>query len=342
MEAYEAEVKAKHTVFKTLPFWSYNRKNEDGSGTSKLGTHAAKVEMMDAGTQLESEKRNLEENSHLCGIFELEGQIDISRTHVNEMRHDLKAMSSLWDVADKLELFINDTKEQVWSSVDLESIEQATKAHLKQVKGLDKCLQWSDAYQSLDKICKDFLATVPLIVLLRSKCIRPRHWQSLKKATGAKDFIPPCDDNENMSLGDLLAINLLANSNDMEEVCDQAAKEDKMETTLQQISDRWSSIDLIMTPHHKIDGDLEEDVPLLSIGEDEFELLENDQLVVQGMMASRYLAQFESEVNDWQKALFNVNEVFLLIGDIQRTWSYLEPLFIHSDEVKRELPEDGK
>ena len=87
---------------------------------------------------------------------------------------------------------------------------------------------------------------------------------------------------------------------------------------------------------------MEEDVPLLGIGEDEFELLENDQLVVQGMMASRYLAQFESEVNDWQKALFNVNEVFLLIGDIQRTWSYLEPLFIHSDEVKRELPEDGK
>jgi len=70
-------------------------------------------------------------------------------------------------------------------------------------------------------------------------------------------------------------------------------------------------------------------------------MLENDQLVIQGMMASRYLAQFEQEVNGWQKALFNVNEVFLLVGDIQRTWSYLEPLFIHSEEVKRELPEDA-
>jgi len=70
-------------------------------------------------------------------------------------------------------------------------------------------------------------------------------------------------------------------------------------------------------------------------------MLENDQLVIQGMMASRYLAQFEKEVNGWQKALFNINEVFLLVGDIQRTWSYLEPLFIHSEEVKRELPEDA-
>lgn len=28
--------------------------------------------------------------------------------------------------------------------------------------------------------------------------------------------------------------------------------------------------------------------------------------------------------------------------EIQRTWSYLEPLFIGSDEVKKELPEDAK
>lgn len=38
----------------------------------------------------------------------------------------------------------------------------------------------------------------------------------------------------------------------------------------------------------------------------------------------------------------NVSDVFTLLGEIQRTWSYLEPLFIGSDEVKRELPEDAK
>ena len=34
--------------------------------------------------------------------------------------------------------------------------------------------------------------------------------------------------------------------------------------------------------------------------------------------------------------------MFVYIGEIQRTWSYLEPLFIGSEEVKRELPEDAK
>ena len=105
------------------------------------------------------------------------------------------------------------------------------------------------------------------------------------------------------------------------------------------MQERWSEIKFTMTPYKQIGS--EEEIPLLGIDEDDFELLENDQLVIQGMLASRYLSQFKVEVNDWHKALFNVNEVFLLISDIQRTWSYLEPLFIHSDEVKRELPEDA-
>ena len=59
-------------------------------------------------------------------------------------------------------------------------------------------------------------------------------------------------------------------------------------------------------------------------------------------MASRFLAQFEKEVSGWQVALVTISDVFTIINEIQRTWSYLEPLFIHSDEVKRELPVDAE
>ena len=52
-----------------------------------------------------------------------------------------------------------------------------------------------------------------------------------------------------------------------------------------------------MTPYHKKDGALEEDVPLLGIGKEDLESLENDQFIIQGMSASRYLAQFEHEVS---------------------------------------------
>ena len=36
------------------------------------------------------------------------------------------------------------------------------------------------------------------------------------------------------------------------------------------------------------------------------------------------------------------SDVFIILQEIQRTWSYLEPLFLGSEEVKKELPEDAK
>ncbi len=35
----------------------------------------------------------------------------------------------------------------------------------------------------------------------------------------------------------------------------------------------------------------------------------------------------------------SVYDVVQLLSDVQKTWSFLENLFIHSEEVKKELPE---
>jgi dynein heavy chain, axonemal len=47
------------------------------------------------------------------------------------------------------------------------------------------------------------------------------------------------------------------------------------------------------------------------------------------------------QVTGWNKALGTVYETYMTLQEIQRTWSYLEPLFIGSEEVKRELPQDA-
>ena len=46
---------------------------------------------------------------------------------------------------------------------------------------------------------------------------------------------------------------------------------------------------------------------LLKITDDDFEMLENDQLTIQGMMGSRYLSTFEEEVTGWQRELAGKN-----------------------------------
>ena len=86
----------------------------------------------------------------------------------------------------------------------------------------------------------------------------------------------------------------------------------------------------------------DKDVHLLKMKEEDFETLEDNQLVVQGMMASKYLATFEEQVTGWQKKLGNVSEVLSQMSEVQRKWAYLETLFIGSEEVKKELPESAR
>jgi dynein heavy chain len=60
------------------------------------------------------------------------------------------------------------------------------------------------------------------------------------------------------------------------------------------------------------------------------------------MFSSRYLATFESKIVYWQKSLADIADIIVIIGEVQRSWSFLENLFIHSEEVKKELPNESE
>ena len=175
--------------------------------------------------------------------------------------------------------------------------------------------------------------------------------------------MPPHED-EDLQLGGLLSLNLHEFNTDVEEICDQATKEEKIEAryasfclltpstrvvsirrgrgwflcpnlscfgprratacsrrgrvdgvgrrhatatpstrclatvstrcaaqvNLGALNERWAKIEFLCDFYKGTD------VPFLKFGEEDYEALENDQLTVQGMMASRYVAQFEKEV----------------------------------------------
>lgn len=55
----------------------------------------------------------------------------------------------------------------------------------------------------------------------------------------------------------------------------------------------------------------------------------------------RFFATFETEVLYQQKTLSNISEVSQILREVQRSWTFLENLFIYSEEVKKELPEQA-
>ena len=323
IESYNKEMQQKLKDFKHRPFW-----NETVTPTE------ARKTMNDAAKFLRVEQDTLIQKTQLCKTFDFPQLVKVASECMEEMNTDLTEMQKFWDVYETLQRFVHSSKEILWSEMDSNELDEGSKNQVKAIKALHKCVRWCPAYKAADKLSKDFVNTIPLISLLAAKCMRDRHWNALKIVT-KKDFTPPYED-KNMLLGNILSLNLHEFSADVEDICDQAAKELKIENTIIQLKERWSGIEWLMETYK------DTDVPLLKMAEEDFESLEADQLTVQGMLASRFVKQFQEEVQEWQKHLANVADVFVVIGEIQRTWSYLEPLFIGSEEVKRELPEDAK
>jgi hypothetical protein len=105
--------------------------------------------------------------------------------------------------------------------------QNSAQAQLKKLSGLKKTVKKTGLYIDVSKNIKNFINTIPLIAALRSPSMRPRHWELLRKATG-KEFVPPHED-EDLQLGGLLSLNLHEFNTDVEEICDQATKEEKIE-----------------------------------------------------------------------------------------------------------------
>jgi len=323
MDTYNKEMVQKLKDFKTRSFW-----NDD------VSVDAAFSAMDDAHKFALSELDDYNRKFSQCNTFEFPQIVKASKDIVDEMQKDLVEMKRFWEYYKGLQNFIADCKSQLWKEMNTDDIEDGSKGQIKAIKVLDKCVRWCKAYKGADKLSKDFLNTVPLVQTLAANYMRDRHWEALMKVT-KKQFVPPYADPKTL-LGSILSLNLHEFSADVEDICDQASKELKIEKALGELEKRWVTIEWLMEPYK------DTDVPLLKLAEEDFESLEADQLTVQGMLASRFVKQFEKDANSWQIRLANVADAFVAIGEIQRTWSYLEPLFIGSDEVKRELPEDAK
>ena len=217
-------------------------------------------------------------------------------------------------------------------------LEEETKFFQKSIKASDKTVRMWDVYLGVDQLVKNFLTTVPCVADLKSPSMRPRHWSQLMEITKVtiKGFDATTGAfSADFCLNDLIELELHKFVDDVGEVVDRANKEDKMEQTLQKLTETWAVIDFDSDQHN------DTDVFLIKLGDENFEMLEENQLVVQGMMASKYLATFEEEVTTWQKQLSSVSDVLTQMVDTQRKWAYLETLFIGSEEVKKELPEDA-
>lgn len=142
--------------------------------------------------------------------------------------------------------------------------------------------------------------------------------------------------DDSTTLSDLLALNLHEYEDEVKNIVDKSVKEMAMEKVLKELNATWNTM-MFMTEIHD-----RTNLKLLVASEELIETLEENQVALQNMMTSKFIDFFLGEVSEWQKKLSNADQVIQVFFEVQRKWSYLESIFIGSEDIRSQLPEDSR
>ncbi|XP_069510616.1 dynein axonemal heavy chain 9 [Ambystoma mexicanum] len=270
----------------------------------------------------------------MASIFESAALFEVNvpdYKQLKQCRKEVCLLKELWDMITLVKSSMDDWNTTRWREINVDNMDLESKRFAKDIRNLDKEMRAWDAFTGLDNQVKNILTSLRAVAELQNPAIRERHWSQLMQATGVKFTM-----DEGTTLADLLKLNLHNFEDEVRGIVDKAVKEMGMEKVLKELDTTWSGMVFQYEPHPRTS------VPLLKSDEELIETLEDNQVQLQNLMTSKYIAFFLEEVSDWQKKLSTADSVISIWFEVQRTWSHLESIFIGSDDIRSQLPEDSK
>ncbi|XP_034427398.1 dynein heavy chain 9, axonemal-like [Hippoglossus hippoglossus] len=267
----------------------------------------------------------------------LEKSANLFEVHISEFKQlrqcrlEVGMLKKLWDMITMVESSIAEWTTTLWREIQVEEMEQECKRFAKETRCLDKEARAWDAFTGLDSRVKNLLISLRAVAELQNPAIRAHHWDQLMAATGVRFTM-----DEDTTLADLLSLNLHCFEEDVRGIVDKAVKEMGMEKVLAELNTTWTGMQFQYEPHQRTQ------VPLLRTDEELIETLEDNQVQLQNLMTSKYIGHFLEEVSSWQTKLSIADSVISIWFEVQRTWTHLESIFIGSDDIRKQLPEDSK
>lgn len=108
---------------------------------------------------------------------------------------------------------------------------------------------------------------------------------------------------EDTTLAELLGLNLHECEEEVKNIVDKAVKEMSMEKILRDLDATWSKMEFEHEIHPRTQ------CSLLKASEELIETLEENQVCLQNLITSKFIAHFLEEVSTWQKQLMIADQV---------------------------------
>lgn len=177
----------------------------------------------------------------------------------------------------------------------------------------------------LKKRVAEFKQSVPVISDLANKAMRDRHWRRIYEECG-QPFAPGSRTLlELMSFGALDAAELVA------EVSGSASGEAQLEVSLEKIVKAWEATAFTTKAYRE-----QKHVYILGGLDEVMVQLEDHQVMLQTMLASRYITGVREQVEMWDKRLALLSETLDEWISCQKQWMYLETIF-GAEDIQRQV-----
>ncbi|KAJ3056563.1 Dynein heavy chain 2, axonemal [Rhizophlyctis rosea] len=251
---------------------------------------------------------------------------------IENMNSGLGMLTQIWEVTSEW----NDAYE-TWRTVpflglDAAEVEETVQKFVKKLGKMPKEMKEWDVFVNLKDRVNQTKRSIPLLMDLKNPAMRERHWTSLMDEIG-KTFDPTGND---FTLEKILELGLDQFSESINNLSAAATKELSIEQGLTNVEEAWKGLEMDIVPYKEDKGYFK-----LRSTDSIFEQLEDNQVTLSSMKASKFFLAFEAQVDHWERTLSRIIEVVEMLLQVQRQWMYLENIFVGTEDIRKQLPKES-
>ncbi|KAI9004259.1 dynein heavy chain and region D6 of dynein motor-domain-containing protein [Gaertneriomyces semiglobifer] len=248
------------------------------------------------------------------------------------LQNGIEYLTQIWQLVQEWDILYGGWRTKPFFTINATDVDEAVQGFIKKLNRMPKEMKDWAVFQSLRDRVQHTRRTVPLLQDLSNSALRDRHWAQLMEEVG-KTFNPQEDD---FTLERIMEMGLDQYAESIASMSAAASKELSIEQGLVAIKEAWDQLELDIVPYKEDKGYLK-----LRSTDGIFELLEENQVALSSMKASRFIVAFETQVDHWERTLSKIMEMTELMLQVQRQWIYLENIFIGTEDIRKQLPRES-
>ena len=251
-------------------------------------------------------------------------------------RNELQQLKLVWDHAVLIESIFSAWQATPWAQVNCDECYGTAKRLQSQFTALERRVRHASTwgvYKGTQSALGDMLVTLPLVQDLRDEAMRERHWKKLMRTCG-RTFVL----DAKFCLRDLFKLQLHKFADAVGEIVEQSRQEIKIDKHLSKIDNVWLVLALEYSMFKTTGVKVVVEASLGPV----YEALDEHEAALQGMMGNRFVGFFENQVSSWKTKLGGVRATLDAWVEVQRQWCSLESIFLGSEDIREQLPDDAK